>query len=131
MRPHSEDPNLIKELNLMKTVTYIGPYPQGVEIEPNPKTAPDVWAVVRPGESVDCAGSVTDSLILQECWELTDGSPIRPPARKAPVAEWQAFVDEHDLDRDGRDATERRTKDELIALVEAALNPSNPDPQGD
>lgn len=108
----------------MKSITYIGPFAQGVVIEPNPKTAPDVWVHVKPGESVECSGSVADSLAQQvDCWSLDDAAP-RIPARSAKVAEWQAFVDEHDLDLDGRDATARKTKDELIALVEAAFDSS-------
>lgn len=114
----------------MKRVTYIGPYRQGVEIEPDPKNRPDHWVTVRPGESIDVAGSVADGLAAQvDAWRLAGELPQRPP-RKAKREQLVEFVDALNLDGDGRPETGRLTVAELWSLIDQATlsAPTTTDP---
>jgi hypothetical protein len=112
----------------MKTVTYIGPYRQGVEIEPDPIRQPDVWALVKPGESVECSGSVAASLVQQDVWEPAGEPKLKRPPRSANKAEIRAYFDALDLDDNGRPADPNLTVDQLNEALDAhEAQPTTPD----
>ena len=53
----------------MKTIRYVGTF-DAVEIEPDPKGAPNDWVTVAHGDTVDVAASRADGFLAQTgTWE--------------------------------------------------------------
>lgn len=98
---------------MSKSVTYVGPYTDGVYVQPTPGDI-DTRHFVVPGDTIELPDDIAEELVDRgEFVHASSTSESGAPAHSAPKDEWSAFraVQGHDVDG--------LTKQELIDLPDA------------